>query len=346
MSPPLVLVTGATGHIGLATLALLLQKGYRARIASRKLSSAESLKDLPSIRPYSSSISFVEIPDFLAPGAFDKAVQDVDYIVHVASPIPDPDAMGSKIDVRKQFIDPAVQGNLGILESANKTDSVKRIIITSSVAILDAPADGTPAGPDDVVKLLDISQYQETTNPWLAYRISKRVAHVEAERFFREKNPKFQVIHVLPSFVQGRNESVRSAEELRQRVSSNTVMVNYVLGHQSDEPRPQDLVLVDDVAAAHVAALEAENLVTGDRFIAAYPPIINWDSVDDIVRRLFPQQVASGILPLGGRQPGTPSAGYDSSKTTEKLGIVFHGPEDMVKSLIGQYVELKERETR
>ncbi|KIV91241.1 hypothetical protein PV10_05802 [Exophiala mesophila] len=346
MSPPLVLITGATGHVGLATLALLLKKGYRARIASRKLSSAESLKDLPSIRPYSLSISFVEIPDFLAPGAFDKAVQDVDYIIHVASPIPDPDTTGSRIDVRQQFIDPAVQGNLGILESAIKTDSVKRIIITSSVAILDAPADGRPAGPDDVGKVLDISQYEDTTNPWLAYRMSKRVAYLEADRFVREKNPKFQVIHVLPSFVQGRNESVRSAEELRQRVSSNTVMVNYVLGHQSDQPGPQDLVLVDDVAATHVAALEAKNLVTGDRLIAAYPLITKWDSVDDIVRKLFPQQVASGILPLGGKQPGAPSAGYDTSKTTEKLGIVFHGPEDMVKSLIGQYVELKEQETK
>lgn len=346
MSSPLVLVTGATGHIGLATLALLLKKGYRARVASRKLSTAESLKELPSIRPYASAISFIEIPDFLAPGAFDEAVKEVDYIVHVASPIPDPDTMGSKLDVRKQFVEPAVQGNLGILESATKSPSVKRIVITSSVAILEPAGPGVPAGPDDVATPLDISEYEATTNPWFAYRESKRQSNAAADRFVREKNPAFQVVHILPSFVQGRNESVQSANELRQRVSSNTVMVNYVLGHQSDEPRPQDLVLVDDVAATHVAALEAKNVVNGERFLAAYPHVTNWDSLDDIVRKLFPDEVATGVLPLGGSQPGVPSAGYDSTKTTERLGVVFHGPEDMVKSLIGQYVELKARETK
>lgn len=55
---------------------------------SRKLSSAEKLKDLPSIKPYAESLEFIEVPDMLAEGAFDSAVQGVEYILHLASPSP------------------------------------------------------------------------------------------------------------------------------------------------------------------------------------------------------------------------------------------------------------------
>src|SRR5271154_1668138 len=88
-SKPLVLITGATGHIGFATLlALLKTDSYRARISSRKLSSAQSLGSHPLLVPYTDLLEFVEVSDFLAPGAFDSATQGVDYILHLASPLP------------------------------------------------------------------------------------------------------------------------------------------------------------------------------------------------------------------------------------------------------------------
>lgn len=64
MSKPLVLITGATGHIGFRTLVFALQAGYRARISSRKLAQAQALKRAESIKPYLDSIEFVEVPDF------------------------------------------------------------------------------------------------------------------------------------------------------------------------------------------------------------------------------------------------------------------------------------------
>lgn len=347
MSKPLVLLTGATGHIGFGVLARLLKDGYQVRVASRRRAAAEQLLELPSIKPYASSVSFIEVPDFLAEHAFDEAVKGVDYIVHVASPIPDPAHAEKEFNVRAHYIEPAVQGNVGLLKAAALSPSVKRIVITSSVSILkQAPEGGaTKVGPDDLAPLLETSAWEDTKSPRIAYAESKKLANAAVEKFMAQQSPQFDVVHILPGFVQGRNETVTSVEDLRElRVSSNTVMVNYVLGAKGGAG-PTHLVLLDDVVAAHVAALSPQNASSGERFIVTYPEEIPWNTIDPIVKKLFPREVESGLLPLGGSLSGI-YVPYDASKATEKLGVLLHGPEDMVKSLVGQLVELKYEEAK
>ncbi|KIX09921.1 uncharacterized protein Z518_01002 [Rhinocladiella mackenziei CBS 650.93] len=263
MSKPLVFITGASGHIGFAALALLLKKGYRARIASRKLAKAQKLKDLPTIKSYVDSIFFVEIPDFLAKNAFDEAVKDVGYIVRVASPIPDDSLVGQVFDIKETYIAPAIQGDVGVLEAAQKSPSVKRVIITSSVAVLSPKGGSTSVGPDNLAPLPKIEKIAQ--NPWIAYRASKILANAAAQEWVEKHNPHFEVVHILPSYVQGRHEPATLAQDLVDRISSNSTMINFVLGHEETQPRPSDLVLADDVAATHVAALESKDRVAGDR---------------------------------------------------------------------------------
>jgi len=292
-------------------------------------------------------VSFIEVSDFLAEHAFDEAVRGVDYIVHVASPIPDPAHAEKEFNVMTHYVEPAVQGNVGLLKAAALSPSIKRIVITSSVAILKrAPeGDATKVGPDDLAPLLDPSEYADTKSPHVAYVESKKQANAAVDEFIAKHNPQFDVVHVLPGFVQGRNETLTSVEELRElRVSSNTVMVNYVLG-KKDYLAPSNLVLLDDVAAAHVAALSPANARGGERFTVSYPEEIPWDTIDPMVKKLFPREVESGMLPLGVTLAGA-YVPYDVSKTTKKLGVKFHGPEDMVKSLIGQLVELMYAEAK
>jgi nucleoside-diphosphate-sugar epimerase len=145
---PLVLITGATGHIGYRTLAFALQSGYQCRVTSRSLASLEKLRNLPSTAPYASDLQFTAVPDMLAPCAFDAAVKDVDYIIHLAAPIPTPDAEGKHW--KEFFYDPAVQGTVGILESAAKSPSVKRVVITSSTAVVGSK-EGQKAGMENLV---------------------------------------------------------------------------------------------------------------------------------------------------------------------------------------------------
>ncbi len=337
MSEPLVLITGATGHIGFRTLVFLLQAGYRARVSSRKLAQAESLKRAESIKPYLDNIESIEVPDILASGAFDKAVEGVDYVLHLASPIPKPGLVG---DIRTNFIDPAVKGTVGMLESAAKAETVKRVVITSSVVVLAPKGGSSITGPDDLSPVPDEAAIDAITNPMFAYRASKRLAYAAAAKFMTERKPKFDLVNVLPSYVQGRNELVTRKEDVHN--GSNDVMVDLVLGSKSALPRRASTVFVDDVAKVEVMALDSKVVKSGEDFVAAGSPSgksVTWNNVTEIARRLFPEAVQSGILPLGGNQE-TIEASYDVSKTEEVFGIKFAGLETQVKSLVGQYVEL------
>lgn len=87
MPKQLVLVTGATGHLGFRTLLFTLHSGYRARVAVRGKSQAEKLKNTASLKPWLTSLEFVLVPDITATGAYDEAIKGVDFVIHVASPI-------------------------------------------------------------------------------------------------------------------------------------------------------------------------------------------------------------------------------------------------------------------
>ena len=87
MSKQIVLISGATGHLGFRTLVVALQAGYRARIALRKLEQSKKLENTASIKPYLDSIEFVQVPDITAANAYDEAIKGVDFVLHIASPI-------------------------------------------------------------------------------------------------------------------------------------------------------------------------------------------------------------------------------------------------------------------
>lgn len=87
MSKQLVLITGATGHLGFRTLVIALENGYRARVALRRLEQAEKIKKTASIQPYLDVIEFVQVPDITASDAYSDAIKGVDFVLHIASPI-------------------------------------------------------------------------------------------------------------------------------------------------------------------------------------------------------------------------------------------------------------------
>lgn len=89
MSKPLVLITGATGHLGFRTLVFALQYGYRARVALRRLEQQVKIKNAASIQPFLDDIEFIQVPDITQLNAFKDAIKGVSYVLHIASPIHD-----------------------------------------------------------------------------------------------------------------------------------------------------------------------------------------------------------------------------------------------------------------
>lgn len=122
----LTLITGATGFIGSQVALRVLQAGYRARLAIRREEQADKLRRI--FADYEKQLEFVVVPDITVSGCFDEALQGVEYVLHLASPLPKP---GSG-----DLVTPARRGTVVILESAAKVPSIKKVVVTGSVLSL------------------------------------------------------------------------------------------------------------------------------------------------------------------------------------------------------------------
>lgn len=139
-------MTGATGMIGFATLLEALESGYRARVAIRRREGMEMIRRHHLIRPHAASIEYFLVSDPLAVGAFDSAVQGVDYIIHLGSSVQDSVSYTSQLDVERDIFEPAIQDSIGILRSAADSPSVRRVVTSTSLLVLASAAPGDLIG--------------------------------------------------------------------------------------------------------------------------------------------------------------------------------------------------------
>lgn len=134
MSKGLIFITGASGFIGSATAVEALKAGYQLRVCLRKPS--DHLQTLLS--QYSKQIEYVFIPDLTDETAFSGKLDGVDFVLHLASPLPH----GTD---KETYFTPAVKGTTALLKAATKVPSIKKIVVTSSSAAL-VPLTGLPDG--------------------------------------------------------------------------------------------------------------------------------------------------------------------------------------------------------
>lgn len=202
MSNETVVITGATGFIGVRALQLLLQRDYNVRIVVRSDAKANTLRNNPHLVGIDKA-EFIVVPDLLATGALDKAAAGADSIVHLASPIP----LHGDIPPEQQhdeLIVPAVDATLRALEAAQKSGTVRRVVITSSVVAIipldvllpsEEPVPARAASGDDRVA----EPQPPFVNPFAAYIASKVAALNASDKFMKEQTPAFDVVNVMPS---------------------------------------------------------------------------------------------------------------------------------------------------
>jgi nucleoside-diphosphate-sugar epimerase len=231
MASDLVLITGATGHLGFRTLVDLLKAGYRVRAAVRSTTAPKvtKIKASPEILALGLSpdtLTFVTVPDFLAPGAFDTATKDVKYVVHLASPIPG--AAKDSDDLEVTFVHPAVRGTVSVLESANKSPSIEKVVVTSSVVAVLPP---TSLAGENVGAHFDVTnrvtfQHGPYPDQGVAYVMSKVAALNEGETWYNKNKPAFSLVHVMPGIVLGRDALVDETAELKTNGTNAWLLAN------------------------------------------------------------------------------------------------------------------------
>ncbi|KAK6208861.1 reductase [Colletotrichum tabaci] len=297
MSGSLVLLTGATGFVGYKTLVTALEAGYRVRCAIRSKSGIDKILAAPSIQrlsPADDRLSWVVVPDITAPGAYDEAVKDTDFIIHCASPVPTFGKDERKGTDDEIYVSPAVAGVIGMLASAaaNAADTVKRVVVTSSIVAV-VPIEcfggkGLERQPIDGESRVatPIAPYGSGFG---AYCASKVAALNASEAWMEEHRPAFDLISTVPAWIWGHDELSTTAESLL--LGSNSVLLEYLRGRKSEMPTDTNFVSVNDVAAAHIRALSPS--ISGKRGYFLGRAVLMEDA-RVVAKKAFPEAFANG----------------------------------------------------
>ncbi len=203
-----VMVTGATGYVAGWLVKKLLDEGLTVHAAVRNPDKTEKLEHLNKLAAESKgSIRYFKA-DLLKPGSYAEAMEGCELVFHTASPFT------SEIkDPQKELIEPAVQGTRNVLEQANKTASVKRVVLTSSCAAIYTDASEVAQTPK---KILTEDIWNTTASlSYQPYSYSKTLAEKEGWKI-AETQKQWDLVVVNPSFVMGPalNANVATSESI------------------------------------------------------------------------------------------------------------------------------------
>ncbi len=237
-----VLVTGATGYVAGWLVKRLLEEGFTVHAAVRDPAKIEKLKYLNELAEQSPGhIQFFK-SDLLANGSYAEAMQGCSVVFHTASPF----AM-SVDNPQKELIEPAQLGTRNVLEQANKTESVKRVVVTSSCAAI--YGDNTDIAQSTDQQLTEADWNTSSSLTHQPYSYSKTLAEKEAWEIANAQDH-WDLVTINPSLVMGPGINPFATSEsfsLIKQLGDGTMksgVPNYGVG----------LVDVRDVAAAHMAA--------------------------------------------------------------------------------------------
>ncbi|KAM0553165.1 hypothetical protein ACHAPJ_007452 [Fusarium lateritium] len=345
MTGDLILLTGATGFLGHRVLIQSLEAGYRVRCAVRsaegieKMLSSKSFNDLGLL---SQNLSWIVVPDITATGAYDQAVVDVRYIIHVASPAKDGRVWGQRgISDEEYFVKPASMGVLGILESAAAhSPTLKRIVVTSSiVAVTPVSYFQGLSGPEIEAPNAE-SRIEDLTPPYppgFAYQASKIAALNASEVWMKKHNPKFDMINILPGWIWGHQELATSADDLL--AGSNSHLLSVLGATEKPYHIHSSVVSIHDCANAHLLALDPK-VERNQAFIVGQ--LENLEQASTIAHSYVPEAFTKGIFSNTTKQPIVKFP-QDGSKTRIALGLELRPFEEVVKEVASQYWELSNK---
>ncbi|GMN53648.1 hypothetical protein TIFTF001_022784 [Ficus carica] len=234
-----VCVTGGSGYIASWLVKLLLQRGYTVKASVRDPNDPKKTENLLSLDGAKERLHLFKA-NLLEEGSFDSAIDGCDGVFHTASPV-----ILSSSDPQAEIIDPAVKGTLNVLKSCAKFQSVKRVVITSSMASV--LYKGIPLTPDVVIDETWFSDPLCCENLKLWYPLSKTLAEEASWKFAKENGIDLVTLH--PGVVVG---------PLVQPILGGSVgyILNYINGPQTFPNSVHTFVDVRDVVFAHIQAFE------------------------------------------------------------------------------------------
>lgn len=336
-----VLVTGATGYVAGWLVKRLLEEGVTVHAAVRNPDDSEKLKYLnQAAENAAGSIKYFK-SDLLEPGSYAEAMAGCELVFHTASPF-----ITSVTDPQKELVEPAKNGTRNVLEEANRVESVKRVVVTSSCAAIYGDNIDIMTAPNETLTEEVWNTSSSLTHQ--PYSYSKTVAEHEAWTI-AEQQAQWQLVTINPSLVMGPGiNPITTSESFRlmKQFGDGTLkqgVPNVGIG----------LVDVRDVAEAHLQAGFKE-LVKGRYIVSGHNS--NFIEIAKVLNQHYGDQypIPTRILPkwllwlLGpmvnkdiSRKFVSRNIGFawraDNSKSRKELGLSYRSLED---TLVPQFQQM------
>jgi len=338
-----VMVTGATGYVAGWLVKRLLDGGHTVHAAVRDPQNEAKLRYLNELAEAApGSIRFFKA-DLMTPGSYAEAMTGCELVFHTASPF-----TSAFTDPVKELIEPAKLGTRNVLEQANLTPSVKRVVVTSSCAAVYGDNIDLRSTPDGV--LTEEVWNTSSSVEHQAYSYSKTLAEREAWEICGRQD-RWDLVTVNPSLVLGPGVDPRGTSE------SFSIMKQFGDGTMKTGVPRMGIGVVDvrDVAEAHYRAgftpeAQGRYIVSahdsdlaeiaavlrprfGDRYPVPSRTMPKWLVwlVGPVVNRNLTRKVVS-------RNVGLPWKA-DNGKSRRELGLTYRSLEETVVDFFQQMVD-------
>lgn len=338
-----VMITGATGYVASWIVKKLLEEGITVHAAVRDINNTEKLQYLDEIAGKSTGkLKYFEA-DLLIEDSYSEAMQDCELVFHTASPF-----INSVKNPQKDLIEPALLGTRNVLNSVNKTDTVKRVVLTSSCAAIFGDTKDILVIPN---KEADENNWNTTSNlKHQPYSYSKTLAEKEAWKI-NKKQSNWDLVVINPTLVIGPG--------INPKITSESFNIIKQLGDGTTKMGAPglDIGLVDvrDVADAHIKAgftpeAEGRHLISaGHKTFLQMGQILKKEFGDKypFPKKEFPKFIMWLIGPMFGvkRKMVKNNFGYpwlvNNKKSTEKLGINYISIEKSLIQFFQQMIDNK-----
>ena len=336
-----VMVTGATGYVAGWLIKKLLEEGIAVNAAIRDPENKEKLKYLDKLTSdYDGKIKYFKA-DLLDIGSYEEAMQGCELVYHTASPF-----INKVKNPQRDLIDPALIGTRNVLESVNRVDSVKRVVLTSSCAAI----------LGDAKDLLNLPEGTATEMHWNTtssishqpYSYSKTIAEKEAWEI-ANRQTRWDLVVINPSLVIGPGISPINTSEsfniIRQFGDGNLKMG--VPGFDFGMVDVRDLGIAHYLAGftpnakgRHIISAERKTLLELSKYLKNH-----FGNKYPFPKKELPKFLVWILAPVVGikRKMVRNNIGYpwkvDNSKSIKELGMTYTPVEKSIVDFFQQMID-------